>query len=355
MQLVQAQLLPIPVLPIQAIPIQAIQSSAAKNQPSVLAVNQPQIAQGNINETDNSEVGSEVENNQNQGVPTSSPVPTGGNQQGQSETGKGVPVLPTARQSNPNPSGSVNNATNYPGTNITSPLTSSAPESPAGGENTPSSSKSGKLKNGNSHALTISPENKSPAQRQKMSGNLTESKNKPTPNHPAAGGSPAPGKTSSEKSNGAAAKPTQQPPVVLCQIICGPTCCLVTSKPTTKKLTIPTSKTSAPPTKAKSTKPTTESAPEVIAGPPIAFPYPQQPGWFPHGAHSVPQEPVPILPNPLPASLDSPSEPISSSIHLPMYMTLPPATASPQISSHQGRNHPFSFGKECVRNNVNYK
>lgn len=345
-QVVQAQLLPIPVLSIQAIPIQAIQSSAGKNQPSVPVANQ--ISQGNINESNSSEVGSKGENNQNQRVPTRTPVPMGGNLEGQSKTGQGAPVLPTTKQRNPSPSGYVNNATPNPGTNITSQLTTSAPESPAGGENTSSSSKSGKPKNGKSHPLTTYPESKSPAAHKNVSGNLVESKNKPTPN-PAAAGSPAFGETSSKKPNGApTAKPTQQQPLVLCQIICGPGCCFVSSKPTTKKLTIPTSKTSTPPTKAKSTKPTTESAPEVIVGPPIAFPYPHQPEWFPHGSHPIPQEPIPVLPNPLHASLNSPSEPFSSPIQLPMYMTLPPATASPQSISHHGHNHPLFAGKECV-------
>lgn len=352
-QVVQTQLLPIQVLPIQAIPIQAIQPPAGKNQPSVLVVNQPQIPQGNGNETNNNnEVGNKGENNQNQGVPTSSVAPAGGKQEGKNETGQGETVLPTTRQSNPNPSGSVKNATPYPGRNEPSSLTTSASESPPEGENKPSSSKSGKPKNGNSHPLTTPPESKRPAQHENMSGNLAESENKPTP-HPAAAGNPASGKTSSDKPNGASAKPTQQPTVVLCQIICGPKCCFVASKPTTKKSTIPTSKTSAPATRAKSTKPTTEPVAEVIAGPPIAFRYPHRPGWYPHGTHSIPQDPFPIFPNPLPAPLDSPSEPIFSSIQFPMYMTLPPATASPQISSHHGRNHPFPLGKKCVR--INFK
>ena len=351
-QVVQTQLLPIPVLPIQAIPIQAIQSSAGKNQPSLLVVNQPQVSQGNSNETNNNnEVGNKGVNNQSQGVPSGSPAPAGVKQEGPNEKGQGAPVLPTTRQSNPNPSSSVINGVLNPGTNVSSSLPSSAPESPEGGKNTLTSSKSGKSKNGNSHPLTISPESKSPAVHENMSGNVAESKNKPTPN-PTAAGSSASGKTASGKPNGAIAKPTHQPQVVLCQIICGPKCCFVTSKPTTKKSTIPTSKKSAPPTRAKPTKPTTEPVPEVIAGPPIPFRYPHRPEWFLHGTHSVQQEPVPILTNPLPTPLDSPSEPISTSIQFPMYMTLPPATASPKIMSHQGRNHPFFVGKKCVRNKV---
>lgn len=353
-QVVQTQLLPIPVLPIQAIPIQAlspIQSPAGRNQQAVLVVNQPQISQGNSNETNNnSEVGSKGENNQIQGVPTSRPAPTGGNQEGQNETGQGAPVLPTTRQSNPYPSASVNAASPKPATNKPPPITYSAPGSPSGGRITPSSSKSSKPENGNSNPLRTPPESKSPAPHESQSGKLGGSKNKPTPDL-AAVGSPATGIASSEKPNGAVMKPTQQPPAVLCQIICGPYCCLLTSKPTTKKSTIPTSKTSVPTTRAKSTKPTTESAPEVVAGPPIALRYPHQPGWLPHGALSVPQEPIPILHRPLPAPLDSPSEPISSSIQLPMYMTLPPATASPEITSHQGSNHPFFVGKEYTENN----
>jgi len=348
-QVVQTQLLPIQVLPIQAIPIQAIQPPAGKNHPPLLAANQSQIPQRNSNErNNNNELGNKGENKgQYQVVPTSRPAPVGGKQEKQNETGEGVAV-PTTKPSNPNPSGSVNIATLYPGRNRPSPLTSSASESPPEGENKPSSSKSAKPQNDNSHPLTTSPESKSPAPHKKMSGNPAESKIKPTPN-PAAAGSPASGKIPSEKP-GESLKPTKQPPVVLCQIICGPNCCFVASKPTTKKSTIPTSKTSAPPTRAKSKKPTTEPVPEVIAGPPIAFPYPHQPGWFPQGTHSIPQQPIPILPNPLSAALDSPSESVSSSMQLPMYMTLPPATASPQISSHQGRNHPLFVGKERVRN-----
>lgn len=326
-QVVQTQLLPIPVLPIQAVPIQAIQTATGKSQPSVLVVNQPEFSQGNSNLTsNNNEVGSKGKNKQNQGVTTSTPVPAGDEQEGQNETGQGVTVLPTTRQSNPNPSGSVHNASE--------------------------SLSKGKCKPSSSHQLTISLENKNPAPHENMSGSLSESKNKPTSN-PAAAGSPASGKTSSEEPNGATAKPTQQPPIVLCQIICGPKCCLFTSKPTTKKSTIPTPKTSAPPTRKKSTKPTTEPVPEVIAAPPIAFRYPQ-PGWFPQGTHSISQHPIPILPNPPPAPLDSPPEPISSSIQLPMYRTLPPATPSPQNSSHQGRIDPFFDGKESfeTRNRV---
>ena len=353
-QVVQTQLLPIPVLPIQAVPIQAIQPATGKNQPSVLVVNQPQISQGHSNETStNSKVGNKGEYIENQGVTTSTLVHAGDEQEEQNETGQGVPVLPTTRRSNPNLSGSVNNATPYPGRNKPSPLTTSASESPPKGTNTPTSNKSRKHKNDNSHHLTTSPENKSPAPHENLSGNLSESKNKPTAN-PAATGSPAFGKPSSEKPNRASAKPTQQPPIVLCQIICGPKCCLFTSKPTTPKSTIPTPKTSASPTTEKSVKPTTEPVPEVIAGPPIAFRYPHQPGWFPHGTHFIPQNHIPILPNPLPAPLDSPSGTISSSIQLPMYMTLPPATASPQISSHQGSFHPFSDGKEYIRNQQCY-
>ena len=344
--MVQTQLLSIPVLPIQAVPIQAIQPATGKNQPSVLVVNQPQISQGT---STNNEVGNKGEYKQNQGVTTSTPVPTGDEQEGQNETGQGVPVLPTTRRSNPNLSGSVDNATPYAGRNKPSPLITSASESPPKGTNKPSSNKSGKPKNGKSHPLASSPENKSPAPHENMSGNLSESKNKPTSN-PAATGSPAAGKTSSGKPKRTSAKPTQQPPIVLCQIICGSQCCLFTPKPTTPKSTIPTPKTSAPTIREKSAKP----APEVIAGPPITFRYPQQPGWFPHGTHFIPQNPLSILPNPLPAPLDSPSEPISSSIQLPMYMTLPPATTSPQISSHQGSIHPFFDGKEYVRNQQCY-
>ena len=346
----QTQLLPIQVLPIQTIPIQAIQPPAGENQPHVLGANQPQIPQRNSNErNNNNELGNKGGNKgQNQVVPTTRPAPVRGKQEEKSETGEQVPVLPTTKPSNPNPSGPVNNATPYPGKNKPSPLTSSASESPPEGENKPTSSKSAEAQNGNSHPLTTSPESKSPAPHENMSGSPAESKNKPTPN-PAAAGSPASGKISSEKPK-ESLKPTQQPPVVLCQIICGPNCCSVSSKPTTKKSTIPTSKTSAPPTRAKSKKPTTEPVPEVIAGPPIAFPYPHRPGWFPHGTPSIPQQPIPILPSPLSAALDSPSESVSSSMQLPMYMTLPPATASPQISSHQGRNHPLFVGKECVRN-----
>ena len=335
--MVQTQLLPIPVLPIQAVPIQAIQSATGKNQPSVLVVNQPQISQEHSNETSTNK----GEYKQNQGVTTSTPVHAGDEQEGQNGTGQGVRVVPTTRQSNSNLSGSVNNATPYPGRNKPSPLITSASEGPPKGTNKPHSNKSRKPKNDKSHHL--SPENKRPAPLENMSGNLSKSKNKPTSN-PAATGSPASGKPSSERPNKASAKPTQQPPIVLCQIICGPKCCLFTSKPTTPKSTIPTPKTSAPPTTERSLKPTTEPVPEVIAGPPIAFRYPHQPGWFPHGTHFIPQNHIPILPNPLPVPLDSPS------IQLPMYMTLPPATASPKISSHQGSIYPFFDGKEYVRN-----
>ena len=351
-QVLQTQLLSIPVLPIHAVPIQAIQPAPGKNQPSVLVLNQPQISQGHSNETSiNNEVGNKGEYKQNQGVTTSTPVHAGDEQEGQNETGQGVPVLPTTRRSNPNLSGSVSNATPYAGRNKPSPLITSLSESPPKGTNKPSSNKSGKPKNGN--PLATSPENKSPAPHENMSGNLSESKNKPTSN-PAATGSPTSGKTSPGKPKRASAKPTQQPPIVLCQIICGPQCCLFTPKPTTPKSTIPTPKTSAPTTRKKSAKPTTEPVPEVIAGPPIIFRYPHQPRWFPHGTHFIPQNPLPIFPNPLPAPLDSPSEPISSSIQLPMYMTLPPVTTSPQISSHQGSIHPFFDGKEYVRNQQCY-
>ena len=340
-QVVQTQLLPIPVLPIQALPIQAIQPATGKNQPSVLVVNRPEMSQENNNVTNNNnDVGSKGENKQNQGVTTSTPMPAGDEHEGQNEIGQGVHVLPTTRQSNPNLPGSDNNP--YPERNKPSPLITSASKSQPKGKNEPSSS----------HPLTTSLENKNAAPHENMSGNLSETKNKPTSN-PAAAGNPATGKTSFEKINRASAKPTQQPPIVLCQVICGPTCCLFTSKPTTKKSTTPTPKTSTPPTREKSTKPTTEPVPEVIAGPPIAFRYPHQPGWFPQGTHSIPQHPIPILPNPLPAPLDSPPETISSSIRLPMYMTIPSATVSPQNSSHEGRIDPFFDGKEYVRSNVN--
>ena len=122
----------------------------------------------------------------------------------------------------------------------------------------------------------------------------------------------------------------------MCQIICGSDCCSPILKPEPTKAIPKTKPTTLPPTRTKSklnSKPTTPV--EVIMAPPVPMRYPAPfPIWIPHRTHHP--LPVGLMPRPLPFS-DT----------VPMYMTLPPATASPIIDTKQEKNEPL-IGKKYV-------
>lgn len=337
MQVIQTQLLPVPVLPIQTIPIQTLApmqlpqaqvpgsiSSLGPSNPQQPGTNQSRIPQGGNNE---------AANNPNQPIPSTGPATKEANRapNGQ-ETSPGGTKTPNGKPTVPN---SGSNVTPNPAAKRPLPLSSPAPETPPEGTNSSNASNPSKQKN--AHNNTPSPQNKG-STTPKPTNTSSLAPNKPTSDSSAVG-SQANVNSSTVKPNSAiSAKQTQMPPIVLCQIICGSDCCLPKLKVITIEPTLTTPKTSPttpPPTSAKSElklKPT--APPEVIAAPPVPMRYPQHPGWLPQVAHPMPISPI--------------SSPLSSSSHLPMYMTLPPATASPAIQTQEEKKLPVLVGKKVV-------
>ena len=323
-------MLPIPVLPIQTItiqalsPIQAPQGQVlASNFPSITenkqqaVTNQSQIPQGKNNESTQ---------NPNQTNPSTGPETMKANQgPKEQETPASQTQRPNSQPTLPSPGSKV---TSNPEAKQPLPLTSPASGKPPEGKHSSNVSNSSKTQSSNNSISTPAPQNKSPATPKPINASSVPSR-KPTSDLSKVGRL-ANGSSSSVKPNIATpGKPTQKPQIVLCQIVCGSDCCpLAVTLPTTKptKTTPKTSSTTLPPTTTKSKlKQTPTTPPEVIDGPPVPMGHLQGPGWFPQVAHPMPVSPVGPMSGPL-------SPPL-----LPMYMTLPPATASPVIG--QGMLH----------------
>lgn len=318
---IQTPLLSIPVLPIQTIPIQAlpsIQTAGSGNSQKL----QPQSP----NNTNQREGNGETIQTPTPTTSRAVAAPNEGNQEGKNRKGPEAPHNPSTSLGNQNPSGSANPRPEKSG--------NGSNQAPSSLKPTPVNKSSAKLEPTNAPAETLAksgtsgnPNPTTPpsgtSNKEVHSGKPDGSKNKPISTTAIKGGAPDGESSPTKPSNKESSQSHQQQPIVLCQIVCGPGCCPLIS---TTKPTVPTTKETTTLKTKKTTKPTKEAPPEVLAGPPIPIHYPQRPGWFPQNL-----APLPLSPSSLPFGTD----PGSVSIHPQsnMYMTLPPATSAPKISS----------------------
>ena len=316
MQVLQTQLLPITILPIQTIPMQTLppiqapqgQVPASNNTPSA-----PTQQQKGTNEPQTPS--KEISKGPNETMPSTGSPSVGPNKQ---PKGKEAPAAQTP---NSNPTLPIPSSKG-----LSNPVTSQATAKATERKKPPKASNPKKQQNANSNSLTSPttppPKNKNPS---------------PDSSAAATASTPAQSISSTVKPNNLSnTKSSQKPQVVMCQIICGSDCCSPVLKQEPTKAAPKTKPTTLLPTSAKTKLKSKPTAPvEVIMAPPVPMRYPHFPVWFPDRTHHPLH--VGLMPRPLPFS-DT----------VPMYMTLPPVTASPIIEPKKEKNEPLLIGKKDI-------
>lgn len=332
-QVIQTQLLPIPVLPVQTLPIQTLSpvlspqgqfpSITPNQQQQLQPTNQTRVPQVNERESTqnpNQPVSGKSEQNPDPSVSVSGPKNNEGNKGPDKETFQTRTKRPNGQ---PTASSSINEVT--PRSTASQQYTTTSPSQANPTEDNNSSSGTNSTKAPNSNNIMLPTKSTPVPQRGKTATATSTSSsivNLNKPNGTQTSGNANSASLTVKPKVAAVGKPSQKPQVVLCQIICGSDCCPVEVKAQATKPTVtnPTTKpTTLPPTNAKAeAKQKTTTPQEVIAAPPVPVRHPNWPKWFPQLAHPMPG-------NPMSATITPPF----------MYMTLPPATASPVLNKER--------------------
>ena len=324
LQAVQTQLLPIPVIPVQTIPIQPLPSV-------VIPPLQTHVPANNAGSM----------TNQQPPGGNMPPIPQNASNEKPKESNPESKVIPSTENSKENktpaelsekPNGTLEKP--VPGYQLPSKTPGSQVPTKST-EGSKSSKKQTTKSAPSSHSTCLPGNENSPTPRPNASCPTLK---KPT-SVPSAQGTRTKKPTPDKKPTSASTTPNSNhnsmPQIVLCQVICGSDCCspkVKTSPTQSTPTTKPTTESTNEPKSEYKSKPT--EPPDVMAGPPLPLRYPP---CLPKNTHHL-----------LACQLQWPARPLSPSDTFPMYMTLPPATASPlQMENEKETKGNLLGGKNC--------